>query len=66
MSNPKYNYWQETYGQKSNEFIEGVIVGVQTYAVWKDGQQLVGTTQRPLKDVLQEIKVGMGYKAEGK
>lgn len=33
---------------------EGYADAVRNYAVWKDGEQLVGAMQRPLKTVLEE------------
>lgn len=37
-------------------FLEGAIEGITLYAIWKDGEQLVGCLQRPLKEVLQPYK----------
>lgn len=34
-------------------FLEGVIEGITLYAIWKDGEQLVGCLQKPLKEVLK-------------
>jgi hypothetical protein len=34
-------------------FLKGAIEGITLYAVWKDGKQLVGVLQKPLKEVLQ-------------
>lgn len=39
-------YWKDTYGQRSEEFIEGVVAALTAYAWWKDGVQYVGQ-QRP-------------------
>lgn len=33
-------------------FIEGIMEGIRLYAVWKDGQEVVGCMQTPLKEVL--------------
>jgi exonuclease VII small subunit len=35
--------------------MEGFKLGVYAFAHWKDGEQLVGTTGRKLKDVLKEV-----------
>jgi len=40
---------------KSIEVMEGFKLGVYAFAHWKDGEQLVGTTGRKLKDVLKEV-----------
>ena len=37
-------------------FLEGVIEGIRLYAIWRDGEQLVGCMERPLKEVLQPYK----------
>jgi len=56
------NYWTEMYGTQSQDFIEGVLAGVEAYAIWKDNKQYVGIDRIPLEDVIQEIKEGLGYK----
>lgn len=35
---------------------EGYAAAVREYAVWSDGEQLVGTLRRPLAVVLKEIE----------
>ena len=52
------------YGKRSNDFIEGVIVGIETYAVWNDGVQHVGVLGKPLKEVIQEVKEQLGWKEQ--
>jgi hypothetical protein len=37
-----------------------VIAGVTTFAVWKNGRQLVGIMQRPLEEAIAEIREGLG------
>jgi hypothetical protein len=37
-------------------YIEGLKEGIRRYAIWKDGVQMVGVMQRPLSEVLREIK----------
>ena len=34
-------------------FLEGAIEGITLYAIWRNGEQLVGCLERPLKEVLQ-------------
>lgn len=54
-------YWKEMYGTQSEDFIKGVIAGVSTYAVWRDGSQYVGSViQVPLKEVVEEIREQLG------
>jgi len=37
-------------------FLEGVIEGITLYAIWRNGEQLVGCLQKPLKEVVQPYK----------
>ena len=53
-------YWLETYGKRNKSFIEGVIAGVETFAIWKNGERLVGCMERPLKEVIAEIREQLG------
>jgi len=54
------NYWAEMYGRRTPDFIDGVIAGVETFAVWKDGTQVVGIMERPLSEEIKDIKKGLG------
>lgn len=56
------NYWKEMYGTRSKEFIEGVIAGVEAFAFWKDNKQCVGPRKEPLKEEIESIKEGLGWK----
>lgn len=59
------NYWTLYHGgNRSRDFILGVIVGVKTFAIWKDGKQLVGALRSPLEQEIEEIKEGLGWKKE--
>jgi len=60
------SYFKDMYGQRSKEFIEGVIAGIEAYAVWRDGEQLVGIKQEPLKKVIEEVKKELGWPKEEK
>ncbi len=54
-------YWSDTYGEnKSEDFIKGVIAGVEAFAIWKNGTQYVGVLHKPLYDVLRDIKRQLG------
>jgi hypothetical protein len=57
-------YWRDRYGLQTLDFIRGVIAGVEAYAVWKDGRQVVGIREKYLTDVIEEIKkdLGMDYR----
>lgn len=37
-------------------FLNGVMEGIILYAIWKDGTQVVGCMQKPLKEVLTPYK----------
>lgn len=41
---------------RQQAYREGYIDAVRNYAVWKNGEQLVGVQQRPLPEVLEEIE----------
>lgn len=56
--------WQDLYGTRSNEFIEGVIAGVEMYAIWRNGKRLVGVMEKSLEDVVEEIKQQLGWYLE--
>jgi len=38
-------------------YIEGIMSGITTYAVWSDGKQYVGVMRKPLDEVLRPYKV---------
>ena len=57
----KKGFWFDLYGPQSDDFIEGVIAGVEMYAIWKNGQQVVGIMETPLEIVTAEIKEQLGY-----
>ena len=52
------NYWEETYGQKSIDFIEGAIAAVETYAVYRDGVREIGSPEKPIDQVIDSIREG--------
>lgn len=58
------SYFRDMYGARSKEFIEGVIAGIEAYAVWKDGEQTVGIKHEPLKKVIEEVKRELGWPEE--
>lgn len=57
-------YWYAMFGKQSNEFIKGVIAGVEAFAVWDKGKLFVGCNRVPIKKVIAEIKSELGYKNE--
>ena len=48
------SYWK-LLGSRSPEFWAGVKEGVTAYGIWRNGTQLVGCMEQPLKEVLTEI-----------
>jgi len=53
-------YLREVYGKRSKEFTDGVKAGIEMYAIWKDGEQLVGALQKPLKEALEDVDRELG------
>ena len=43
----------ELLAVRREALVEGWAAGVRLYAVWKDGDQLVGVSRRPLAEVLE-------------
>lgn len=39
-------------------FREGFKQGVEMFAIWKDGDQLVGAMRRPIKEIYREVDGG--------
>jgi len=61
ISRANVRYWQEKYGIKSKLFVEGLIEGVRTFAVWKDGVETVGVSNKTLKSTIEEIRKAFNY-----
>lgn len=40
---------------ETNAYFDGAAAAIRLYAVWKDGEQLVGCG-RPLKDAIQDLE----------
>lgn len=59
-------YWKEMYGTQSKDFIDGVIAGVTSCAIWKNGKQRVGVMEILLEDYIADIKIQLGYPEEEK
>ena len=55
-------YWKEMYGERSNEFIEGIIAAMETYAIWHKGEQYIGVKGQLLGEAIKEVKEDLGYK----
>lgn len=47
-------YWKQ-YRGRPPEFWAGVREGVKAYAIWRDGRQVVGCLETPLKEVISAI-----------
>lgn len=43
----------ETQIMKRISYLNGIIEGITLYAIWKNGEQLIGCLQTPLKNVLK-------------
>ena len=55
-------YLRELYGKRSQDFIDGVKAGIIMHATWKDGKEVVGCMQKPLKEVLEDVDKELGEK----
>lgn len=51
----KGDCWR-SLGRRSPEFWDGVREGIRMFAVWKDGQQVVGCMPTPIEEVFGEIE----------
>jgi hypothetical protein len=56
------DYWKQTYGERSKDFIEGIIAAIEAFSIWKDGVQRIGCMDTPIKEAIQEAKEGLGWK----
>jgi len=54
--------WRDIYGPQNEDFIAGVKAGVRMFAVWKDGEQLVGVAKTPLEREFKEIEDDLSKK----
>lgn len=55
-------YFRDMFGSyRSKEFIEGVIAGMEAFAVWRNGTQWIGSPEQRLKDAIEEVKEDLGY-----
>ena len=57
-------YWRRNYGIRSNDFIKGVIAGITAYAINKNGRQLVGSYETPLKEEIEAVREQLGWREE--
>ena len=57
-------YWRRNYGIRSNDFIEGVIAGITAYATNRNGRQLVGRYEAPLKEEIEAVREQLGWREE--
>lgn len=48
--------WFSLYGERSEDFIDGVAAGMEIYAVWKDGDQVVGIHEENLLKAIDEMQ----------
>lgn len=55
------SYWKEMYGEQSQDFIKGVIAGIEAYATWKNGEQYVGCCEEKLDNVIKRVKEELGH-----
>jgi uncharacterized protein YbjQ (UPF0145 family) len=44
-------YIAEMYGKRSPDFVHGFLAALDTYAIWRDGIQIIGCLEESLEDV---------------
>ncbi len=52
----------DMYGYRSKDFIEGFIAAMDTYAVWRNGIQEIGSPEMPLESEIEKAKKELGWK----
>jgi len=53
------NYWATRYGPRSRDFFEGVKAAIETFGIWKDGVQRIGCMEMPIKEAIENARVGL-------
>ena len=48
-------YLRELYGIQGRKFVDGFCACADLLAIWKDGTQVLGVMEKPLKDFLIEV-----------
>lgn len=49
------SYIKDLLKHENEDFKRGMIEGIRMHAIWKDGTQVVGCMEKPLKSVIEEI-----------
>ena len=44
-----------------NEYKQGFIDGLKAFAWWKNGQEVLGTSETPLKQTIREVEKVWNY-----
>jgi len=57
-------YIKDMYGSRSKDFVDGFIAAMDTYAVWRNGIQEIGSPEIPLKDAIENAKIELGWTTE--
>jgi hypothetical protein len=53
-------YWEEMYGKRSKDFIDGVIAGIEYCATSRNEEAVVGAFNEPFEKVIAEVKEQLG------
>ena len=48
-------------GEEMNEYKQGFIDGLKAFAWWKDGKEVLGTSEIPLKDTIDNVEDVWNY-----
>lgn len=51
------NYWTNYLHNKTQDYVDGLKLGIHEFAVWKDGVEFVGCGVQTKKSVFAEIDV---------
>lgn len=56
MIKERIKHFTDEENKHRNAYLEGVIDGIEMYAIWKKGTQVVGCMEKPLKEVIAEYE----------
>ena len=57
-------YIKDMYGSRNNDFIEGFIAAIDTYAVWSNGKRYIGSPEKEATTVITEAINELGGNSE--
>jgi len=48
--------WRDIYGSRSKDFMDGVAAGMEMFAPWEDGEQVIGIQKTPLPIAIMKMR----------